>query len=104
MMTCQVEKIAPVSPAIGVSTLGFSARRNHRLCFEKQTFFESAFLSPANSCSKPTLGLDGNSEQPTGTTKMRTLSKTLALIVAMASLATAHEQAAKPEMIDTAGA
>ena len=33
---------------------------------------------------------------------MRTLAKTLAVIVAMASLATAQEQAPKPDNVDTA--
>ena len=33
---------------------------------------------------------------------MRTLVKTLAVIVAMASLATAQEEAAKPVIVDTA--
>ena len=37
-----------------------------------------------------------------GTIKMRTLAKSLAVIVAMASLATAQEKAAKPDIVDNA--
>jgi formylglycine-generating enzyme required for sulfatase activity len=47
------------------------------------------------------LGSNRNAEYPKVTTKMRTLAKTLAVIVAMASLATAQEKTAKPDIVDS---
>lgn len=49
------------------------------------------------------LGSNGNAEQQLGTTKMRTLAKTLAVIVATAGLATAQDNAAKPDTSETVG-